>query len=58
MLIHEDAEYCNAVVARMNRLYFIDGRDKPEHPWHATYTGLNQKYSGISSPGNQDLQPE
>ena len=55
MLIHEDAEYCNALVARLNRLYKIDGRDNPEHPWHGTYVGLHQKFTGISSPGDQDL---
>jgi len=28
----------------LDALYFIDGRDKPGHKLHSTYTGLFQKY--------------
>ena len=52
MLIHEDGAYMLARQNRMERLYLIDGRDNPKHAQHGTYTGLYQKYSGISSPRN------
>ena len=29
----------------LEKLYFWDGRDKPEHPYHHTYTGLYIKYN-------------
>lgn len=29
----------------MEKLYFWDGRDKLDHPYHHTYTGLYQKYT-------------
>lgn len=29
---------------RLEELYLADGRDKKEHPLHATYTGLHQVY--------------
>ena len=44
----QDQLYMNAVQERLNRLYIIDGRDKKDHPQHATYTGLWEKYSGLS----------
>ena len=28
----------------LDALYGMDGRDKPDHPFHHTYTGLYQKY--------------
>jgi hypothetical protein len=28
---------------RLERLYVEDGRDNPEHPFHALYTGLHQQ---------------
>lgn len=28
----------------LDALYFIDGRDKPDHPHYHTYTGLAEKY--------------
>jgi hypothetical protein len=28
----------------MDALYNMDGRDKPDHPLHNTFTGLYQKY--------------
>ena len=31
--------------ALLEKLYFWDGRDKPSHPYHHTYTGLYQKYT-------------
>lgn len=33
-----------ARVEHLERLYFLDGRDKPDHPQAFTYTGLAQKY--------------
>ena len=29
----------------LDKLYFWDGRDKKDHPLHATYTGLYRKYT-------------
>ena len=43
----QDPQWCNAIQARLERLYFIDGRDKKDHPQHSTYTGLAAKYSGL-----------
>ena len=51
LLIHQDHEFCNAVNARLERLFFLDGRDKPDHPHYYTYTGLAQKYSLPNSNG-------
>ena len=51
VLIHEDIEFCNAVQARLDRLYIIDGRDKRDHPQYHTYTGLAEKYR-FSHPSN------
>ena len=28
----------------LDALYFRDGRDKPDHPFHHVYTGLGIKY--------------
>jgi hypothetical protein len=28
----------------LDALYDMDGRDKPDHPFHHTYTGLYHKY--------------
>ena len=29
----------------MDKLYLWDGRDKKDHPYHSTYTGLYLKYT-------------
>ena len=44
----QDRIWCNAIQDRMNRLYKIDGRDNKEHPQHGTYTGLWEKFNGLS----------
>ena len=44
MYLQEDAAFNNAINARLNRLFFIDGRDQPTHPHHGTFTGLAEKY--------------
>ena len=44
MFLHEDAAFNSAINARLNRLYFIDGRDQDTHPHHGTFTGLAEKY--------------
>lgn len=42
-------------VAMMNRqiwieeLYFLDGRDKPNHPMRGLFTGLAETYKNLSS---------
>ena len=51
VLIHEDPEFCNAIQARLERLYYLDGRDNKDHPHYYTYTGLAQKYR-VSTPPN------
>lgn len=33
-----------ARIERLEQLYFLDGRDKRDHPDHMTYTGLAMKY--------------
>ena len=40
---------------RLERLFLIDGRNKPEHPHYATFTGLHQKYDGLPSPRSEDI---
>ena len=55
LLIHQDAEFCSAINARLEKLYYLDGRDNPEHKHHHTYTGLAEKFGGIPSPRGQNL---
>ena len=52
VLIHEDLEYLKARQARLERLYYLDGRDKKDHQYHSSYTGLHQKYLGFSRSTN------
>ena len=54
VFIHQDTEFCNAIQARMERLYKIDGRTDKSHPQHGFYTGLHEKYS-LPTSGNKDL---
>ena len=54
LLIHQDHEFCNAINARMERLYYLDGRDNPDHKHHHTYTGLAEKYS-LPTSGNENI---
>ena len=54
MFINEDPAFCDALNARLEKLFYIDGRDNPEHEHHATYTGLARKYNGISVPTTRD----
>ncbi len=51
----EDAQYMEARQNRLERLYIYDGRQNPDHPWHAHYTGLKQKYDGVSRPNGEDV---
>ena len=55
VFIHQDHEFCNAINARLERLYYLDGRDNPEHKHHHTYTGLAEKFGGVPSPRSQNL---
>lgn len=41
----EDTKAMNARVERLEELYILDGRDKPDHPYHSLYTGLFMKYN-------------
>jgi len=36
----EDIKAMQARHDELERLYFLDGRDKPEHPYYSCYTGL------------------
>lgn len=40
--------------ARLDDLYLRDGRDRPEHPDHCTYTGLADKYGTSEDTSNDD----
>ena len=57
MFIHQDHEFCNAINARLERLYYLDGRDNPDHKHHHTYTGLAEKY-GVPTTRNKTFQLE
>ena len=49
MYLQNDHVFQKAIVERLERLYYIDGRDKKDHPQHGIYTGLSAKYNGIGS---------
>ena len=36
-------------VMRMDRLYILDGRHRPDHKLHGLYTGLNDKAEELES---------
>ena len=40
----EDVEAMDLRVSFLDRLYKMDGREDPEHPYHAVYTGLVTRY--------------
>ena len=40
----EDTECMNLRVSFLDRLYKMDGRESPNHPFHAVYTGLAERY--------------
>ena len=40
------------VQERLDELYVRDGRHRPDHPDHATYTGLSAKYKEESTNDN------
>ena len=54
MYLQEDHRFNNAINERLERLFFIDGRDKPEHPQHGLFTGLAEKYR-FPTTGDKDL---
>lgn len=41
----ENIQEMNSRVERLEELYIRDGRDKRDHPWHSSYTGLFLKYN-------------
>ena len=45
----EDTQAMNARVERIEQLYRQDGRHNPDHPWHAHYTGLAEKYGNTKA---------
>ena len=40
----EDIKCMDLRIDYIERLYRLDGRAEPEHPQHAVYTGLLEKY--------------
>lgn len=40
---HPSYEQNAARAAFMEKLFFLDGRDKEDHPQHGLYTGLNEE---------------
>ena len=52
VFIQEDLEYLKAQQARIERLYYLDGRDNKDHPYHSSYTRLHEKYLGFSRTSN------
>ena len=40
----QDIEAMRNRVTYMDKLYFLDGRDKKDHPQRGTFTGLIAKY--------------
>jgi hypothetical protein len=38
----------------LDALYLADGRDNPDHPMHALYTGLAQAADGPAVPGGRE----
>lgn len=43
----EDIEAMTNRVKWLEELYVKDGRDKPDHPHHMSYTGLHLKYANV-----------
>ena len=37
------------IVLKMERLYILDGRHRPDHPQHGIYTGLSEKANDLDS---------
>ena len=54
LLIHQDAEFCNAINARMERLYYLDGRDNPDHKHHPPTPGWRRN-TVLPTSRNQDI---
>jgi hypothetical protein len=49
----ENIQEMNARVERLDALYIQDGRDKKDHPFHSSYTGLFLKYNNAEgTPSN------
>ena len=49
----ENTQEMNARVERLDALYIQDGRDKKDHPFHSSYTGLFLKYNNAEgTPSN------
>lgn len=44
----------NAIQERLERWYIKDGRYRPDHPMHALYCGLADKYMATDSELNYD----
>ncbi len=38
----------------LDRLYVLNGRDDPEHPFHMTYSGLGIRYRGAFDARQED----
>ena len=56
MFLQEDHRFNNAINERLERLFYIDGRDKPEHPITAVTQDLRR--NTFPSTGNKTYQLE
>ena len=46
----QDTRAMNNRVKLLDALYVHDGRDNPNHPFHATFTGLFMQYANVPLP--------
>lgn len=45
----EDTQAMSNRQAWLVELFFLDGRDRKDHPQHGLFTGLAQKYQSLDS---------
>lgn len=45
----EDIQAMSNRQAWLVELFFLDGRDRKDHPQHGVFTGLAQKYQALES---------
>ena len=45
----EDVTAMKSRALWLEELYFLDGRDRADHPQHGLFTGLAQKYNTLQS---------
>jgi hypothetical protein len=45
----EDVDAMRSRTLWLEELFFLDGRDRADHPQHGLFTGLAQKYNTLQS---------